>query len=210
METGSRPPGAPRSDDRRDVLAGLVRLAAQGDQNAFGRLYDLSSRGVYGLALKILQDGELADETTLEVYHQAWRQADRYDGERGSVTAWLLTIARSRALDRLRAESRRRARSEPLDAASQAVSDVPSPAEHWEIGLRRRRVHEALARLTAGQREAITLAYFEGLSQSEIASQLGRPLGTVKTRIRQGMIKLREHMAAFPEADQDLADGKGT
>ena len=154
-------------------------------------LYNGTSRLVYGLVLRIVGDPSAAEEVLIDVYMQAWRQADRYDAQRGAPLAWLTTIARSRALDRVRSSSQEQRRSEPLDVVSQHASDA-SADEATLAGEVQAQVYKALALLSAEQREVIELAYYGGLSHSEIALELGQPLGTVKTRTRLGMIKLRE------------------
>ena len=177
--------------NRSNELAALIRRVADRDQLAMAELYDGTSRLVYGLVLRIVSDPSTAEEVLMDVYMQAWRQADRYDQQRGAPLAWLTTIARSRALDRIRSGSQEQRRTEPLDAASQHASEVRAD-EATLAGEVRTQVRKALALLSAEQREVIELAYYGGLSHSEIALELGQPLGTVKTRTRLGMIKLRE------------------
>ena len=174
-----------------DVWAREVERAAAGDPDALARLYDGTVSLVYGLALRIVRDAGAAEEITEDVYMQVWRQAARYDPERGSVVRWLLTVTRSRAIDRLRAGALQREHLAPLDAAGDVLDTEPGPEHAATEGERRSLVRAALARLSADQREAIELAYFRGLSHSEIATRLGAPLGTVKTRIRLGMDRLR-------------------
>jgi RNA polymerase sigma-70 factor (ECF subfamily) len=156
-------------------------------------LYDSTSRLVYGLVLRIVSDQASAEEVLLDVYMQAWRQASRYDELRGSPLAWLTTIARSRALDRVRSGSYDQRHREPLDAASHHVAASGADEAALAAGTQRH-VRRALDLLSPEQREVIELAYYGGLSHSEIALQLGQPLGTVKTRTRLGMIKLRENL----------------
>jgi RNA polymerase sigma-70 factor (ECF subfamily) len=170
----------------------LIVLIARGSQSALSHLYDRSSPRVYGLILSILDDRGAAEEVTIDVYMQVWRTASRFDPSRGSVIGWLQMIARSRAIDRLRAghiERRRVERPECLDG----VLDAGDDPETWSLRSEQGRlVREALTRLSPEQREAILLAYFSGLSHSEIAARQGLPVGTVKTRIRLGMQKLRD------------------
>jgi RNA polymerase sigma-70 factor (ECF subfamily) len=170
----------------------LIRGVAEGDQQALAALYDATSRTVYGLLLRILADASAAEEVLLDVYSQVWRQARTYTEARGTPLAWLTTIARSRAIDRLRRGRLERQRTEPLDAATHGGS-VGAKAED---DLRARElgtvVRAALDSLPPEQREVIELAYFGGLSHSEIAAERGLPLGTVKTRTRLGMMRLRE------------------
>lgn len=175
----------------------LIALTAQGDQAALAAFYDRTSPQVFGLALKILNDREAAEEVTLDVYTQVWRQAHTYDRARGAPGAWLMMLARTRAIDRFRAGAAEHGRIQSLDAAQFFASDDDTPEQDVESRERRRYVQQALAVLTAEQRQAIALAYFYGFSQSEIAEKLQLPLGTVKTRIRLGMIKLREALAPY-------------
>lgn len=173
-------------------LGRLIRGVADGDQSALAKLYDRSSRVAFGLILRVLGDPAMAEEVTLDVYTQVWRQAAAYDSSRGTPLAWLLTIARTRAIDRLRSGKQERQRSEPLDSADTIKSATGDPEESSVLSEQRTIVQGALAGLSPDQKEVIELAYFQGLSQSEIASKLGQPLGTVKTRTRLGLIKLRE------------------
>lgn len=177
--------------------AELIVLIAQGDQTALAMLYDRTSPQVFGLVLKILDNREAAEEVTLDVYTQVWRQAHTYDVTRGAPGAWLMTLARTRAIDRFRAGAAERGRIESLDAAQLFASDEGTPEQNVAGQERRQYVQRALTTLTAEQRQAIALAYFYGLSQSEIAEQLQLPLGTVKTRMRLGMMKLREALAPY-------------
>jgi 1-acyl-sn-glycerol-3-phosphate acyltransferase len=165
---------------------------AQGDGEALGRLYDGTHSLVYGLALRILGDTADAEEVTLDVYSQVWKTAGNFDLYRGTVSAWLVMLARSRAIDRLRAGAARRQREETRGELPDAPASTVSPEEVSLLSQQRRLVRAALDTLAPEQREAIELAFFSGLSHSELASRLGQPLGTVKTRIRLGMMKLRE------------------
>jgi RNA polymerase sigma-70 factor (ECF subfamily) len=188
--------GAPQNVAERDIREQhwvmLIRRAATGDQEALGDLYDSTSRWVYGVALRILGDQMMAEEVTIDVYEQVWRQAASYDLDRGKPLAWLLMLARSRAIDRLRASNQQRQREEPLDSDFSSSASIIDPEEDMLVAERRRFVQTAMAGLRPEQREVIELAYFLGLTQSEIADRLQLPLGTVKTRVRLGMIKLRE------------------
>jgi RNA polymerase sigma-70 factor (ECF subfamily) len=175
----------------------LIALTAQGDQAALATFYDRTSPQVYGFVLKILNNREAAEEVTLDVYTQVWRQAHTYDRTRGAPGAWLMTLARTRAIDRFRAGAAEHWRLESLEAAELFASEGATPEQDVEGQERRRYVQQALAVLTTEQRQAVALAYFYGLSQSEIAEKLQVPLGTVKTRIRLGMIKLREALAPY-------------
>jgi len=177
----------------------LIAQTAQGDQGALAALYDRTSPQVFGLVLKILDNREAAEEVTLDVYTQVWRQAHTYDEIRGTPGGWLMTLARTRAIDRFRAGAAERGRIESLDAVEFFASDGETPEQDLAGQERRRYVQQALKMLTAEQRQAISLAYFYGLSQSEIADKLQLPLGTIKTRMRLGMIKLREALAPYEE-----------
>lgn len=177
-----------------DPWAGHVDRAAGGDADALARLYDGTASLVFGLALRILRDPGGAEEITEDVYMQVWRQAARYDRGRGSVTRWLLTLTRSRAIDRLRVGAAVRGRHTGLEAAGEVHDPSPGPEHAVTEGERRDLVRGALARLSPEQREAVELAYFMGMSHSEIATHLRAPLGTVKTRIRLGMDHLRRSL----------------
>lgn len=185
-----------------DRLADLLRLTAGGDDRALARLYDATHRLVYGLCLRILRDPDAADEAVMDVYMQVWRQAGQYDRGRGAPLAWLLTVARSRALDRRRARARNRALTDPLETAMDLPAGGPSPDDAPVLAQQRDRVAAALAQLSPEQRDAIHAAFFSGLSHSEVADALGAPLGTVKTRIRTGMMRLREILQPTHESAQ--------
>ena len=176
-------------------LIALIEAMAKGEESALAAFYDLTRYQVYGLVCRILKDAALAEEVTLDVYLQIWRKAAEYREERGSPLGWLITLARSRAIDRLRGvKAAPVVAVEPSEQDDTAATD-PMPDE-WLIDAERARcVHGALARLAPEQRQAILLAYFEGLSHNEIAQRLTLPLGTVKTRIRAGMSRLQELLA---------------
>ena len=184
------PPTRPPTD-AESRQAGLIREVAGGDGQALASLYDATSRTVYGLLLRILSDPSAAEEVLLDVYAQVWRQAASYSPERGKPLAWLTTIARSRAIDRVRRGRQEQQLSAPLDEAVRAAG-----GESVEAGVLagevRAVVRAALERLAPEQREVIELAYYGGMSHSEIAAARGLPLGTVKTRTRLGMMRLRE------------------
>jgi RNA polymerase sigma-70 factor (ECF subfamily) len=181
---------------------------AAGDERALGALYDRWATTVHTLAYYLLGQADEAEDAVEETFWQAWREAGKYDASRGAVSTWLSTIGRSRALDRQRA--RRRRNEEPLESASStsaedssARADSPAPAvdpqHEAEQTERARDIAVALAKLPAEQREVIELAYFGGLSQSEIASRTALPLGTVKTRARLALEKLRAPLAQHRE-----------
>ncbi len=176
-----------------------VGRCAGEDQTALAALYDESSSLVYALVLRMLGNTADAEEVTIDVYMQVWRTAGSYDGSRGSVTAWLLTLARSRAIDRVRSRSGRMQHEREFPERFEVPACTASQEAETEGNERRRRVLAALATLTVEQREVVELAYFSGLSHSELAGKLGQPLGTVKTRIRLGMMKLRKELGVTPE-----------
>ena len=180
----------------READASAMRRMATGDGGALAELYDRHSRALFSIAVRILRDHGDAEEIVQDVFAQAWRQAARYDTTRGAVVAWLLMMARSRAIDRLRA----RRGQPPLDAdhpaALRDVADGSTPVDlalltAAQVAL----VRAALEALPETQREAIDLAFHEGLTHAEVAERLQQPLGTIKTRIRLGLLRLR---AALP------------
>lgn len=171
-------------------LPELMSRCAVGDEAAFAELYDRTSDRVYGLVLRILRAPELAVEVTQEVYMDAWHGCARFDPRRGSAMAWLCTIAHRRAVDRVRQSESDRAR----DDRWARDNDVPENDGTWaaaEASLEGQRVRRCLDDLSDIQRQAITLAYFEGHTQVEVAGLLGIPLGTVKSRLRDGLAQLR-------------------
>ena len=176
--------------DRR-ALEGMAR----GEHGALAELYDRHGRLVYSLALRVLRDQGDAEDVVQEVFSQAWRQASRYESTRGPVVAWLMNLARSRAIDRLR---NRRARPEMggNDVEADRVLDLAPPIdEQLALADQAEQIRAAVEQLSLLQRVAIELAFYEGLTHVEIAERLELPLGTVKTRIRQGLSKLRERLA---------------
>jgi RNA polymerase sigma-70 factor, ECF subfamily len=178
----------------------LISQVAEGNESALGALYDGTSRLVYGLALRILADIAEAEEVTIEVYMQVWRKAGDYNPERSTPSVWLLMLTRSRAIDRVRSATKRSRREESLDIDVPTLGDDPEDAA---LAVERRQlIQNALAKLTPQQRRAIELAYFSRLSQSEIAVQMRQPIGTVKSLIRFGMIKLRELLGSLKEEEQ--------
>lgn len=172
----------------------LLRRIAQGDEAALGALYDRFGGTVYALAHRIVGQQVDAEEVAMETFAQVWRDASKFDSARGSVPAWLCIIARSRALDLVRSHSRRQRLNESVAREPMEDSIGAPDVLHEE---RRQAVGTALKELPEAQREAIELAYFQGLSQSEIAERLQQPLGTIKTRMRTGMMKLRETLRGY-------------
>jgi RNA polymerase sigma-70 factor (ECF subfamily) len=185
----------PASEAQAEDVACLRRIA-EGDQAAAAGLYDRHCRPVYSLILRIVGDETEAEDVLQEVFAQAFRQASRYDSGRGAVAAWLLVMARSRAIDRLRARRTRfDARSGQTQTLDEMPDSQPNAASVMIDAEQTRLVQQALSELPLLQRIAIELAYYEGLSHSEIAERLEQPLGTVKTRIRLGLLKLRDVLA---------------
>jgi RNA polymerase sigma-70 factor, ECF subfamily len=190
------PPDNPRESD-----GALVARMAAADERALGELYDRHGGMTYALALAIAREGADAEEVVADVFGQVWRNAAQYDPCRGSVPAWLATITRTRALDLVRARGRRTraieraAQSEADGLASPLGMPADQPDRSMERQEARRLVVRTLAELPEPQRRVIELAYFGGLSQTEIATELQEPLGTVKTRMRSAMEKLRGSLA---------------
>ncbi|HEU4438792.1 MAG TPA: sigma-70 family RNA polymerase sigma factor [Methylomirabilota bacterium] len=174
-----------------ETFPALIAAIATGDRDAFSRFYDLAAPLAYGLIRRVLRDPDAAAEVLQEVFWQVWKEAAQYDPKRGSPEAWLVMRAKTRAIDRLRSMRRRdRTFVAPMDESMARRDDPPgeSPAGMAED---RGLVRGALAQLPEPQRRVIELAFFDGLTQSEIASKLGEPLGTVKTRARLGLERLR-------------------
>ena len=196
------PPTAQRDVSRSDVAvdpdAALLRRMADGDESALAALYDRWVERVHTVAFWILKDSDEAEDVVEETFWQAWRTAARYDGNRSAASTWLVMIARSRSLDRLRAE-RRRADWTTSPSTAGALLDEAVGRETDTAALPERGEHsvalaEAIGALPPEQRHALELAFFGGLSHSEIADQTAQPLGTVKTRIRLAMEKLRQRL----------------
>ncbi|MBP6824497.1 MAG: sigma-70 family RNA polymerase sigma factor [Acidobacteria bacterium] len=190
----------PRSRDQE--LISLMERIAKSDQSALATLYDTTNRLAYGLILRVLGDASTAEEVLLDVYTQVWRQAANYDIGRGSPLAWITTIARTRAIDRLRSGWQDRQRKESLDLLNDRETTAANPEQSSVNSERQQFVRNALSKLSPEQREVIELAYYGGLSHSEIATKLDQPLGTVKTRTRLGMMKLREALTPILNGTQ--------
>ena len=187
--------------DNQSEWQSLVARLADGDEDALARLYDSTNRIVYGLALRILGEPSSAEEVAMEVYLQVWRTAESYDPQRGTVSSWLVTLVRSRAIDCLRRRKARRAELEDnVDDVVQLSDSRPSPERAVVDAGRAQMLAKAMANLSPDQREAIELAFFSGLSHTEVAAQKGLALGTVKTRIRLGMLRLRKLLGQFEES----------
>lgn len=199
MNPKQAPAAYPDEDIGGSVESALFTRMARGDELALGELYDRWEPRIRALALGIVGDAMTADDVVEDVFWQAWRQAGRFDAARGSASSWLTTLARSRSLDRLRASRRTRDEHsidllEPgtADLALLSDSDPHRDAEGDDVA---RLVRAGMSTLPADQRNVIDLAYFEGLSQTEIAERTGQPLGTIKTRMRLALLKLRERFA---------------
>jgi RNA polymerase sigma-70 factor (ECF subfamily) len=172
-------------------LADLLRRSARGDEAAFAALYDATSRRLYGLVLRIVRDPAMSEEVTQEVYLDVWRHSARFDAQRGSAISWLMTIAHRTAVDRVRASEASRRRDDAHAATHQDI-EFDTTAESAQASLEAQRVRRALTTLTDAQRSAVELAYLGGYTHSEVARLLDLPLGTAKTRIRDGLIRLRD------------------
>jgi RNA polymerase sigma-70 factor (ECF subfamily) len=174
----------------------LIRRMVDADETALGALYDRWVRSLYSLVFHLLKDPDEAEDVVEETFWQAWRKASTYEPSRGAVSTWLLTIGRRKALDRLRA--RKRHREDPIGGDrtfADLASPDPDPAEDLEGSELRAHVRAALLELPLEQREVLEMGYFRGMSQTEIANVTGQPLGTIKTRMRLGMQKLKEPLS---------------
>jgi RNA polymerase sigma factor (sigma-70 family) len=167
----------------------LVALAARSEQSALAELYDRYGRPAYGLALRVLRDEALAEDAVQDAFMAIWKTAARFVPEKGSASTWILTLVHRRAVDVVRREQRRRADS--LDAAPEVHGGAGADEEAW-LRLQRERVQSALRQLPDQQREALELAYYGGFTQSELAERLGQPVGTIKSRMFNGLARLRE------------------
>ena len=190
LSPGNPVPGesaAPRQPD----LSELLRASARGDERAFAELYDATSRRLYGLVVRVVRDPAQAEEVAQEAFLEIWRTSARFDPARGSAMSWMMTIAHRKAVDRVRSAEAASRRDQTYEAATQERAyDIT--AEEVERSLESQRVRNALESLTETQRGAVQLAYFGGYTHNEVAALLGIPLGTAKTRIRDGLIRLRD------------------
>jgi RNA polymerase sigma-70 factor (ECF subfamily) len=194
--------------------AELIARVSEGDARALEVLYDRYARVVYSFALRIVGDPSLAEELLQEVFFRAWQQGGAFRATRGSFITWLLSITHNLAIDELRKRRRRpqRAENNTSEESEQLLPEMPDESqdveeEVWLASLRDR-IADALASLPPAQREAIELAYFQGLTQREIAERLGEPLGTIKTRMRLGMQKLREQLSHELDALIERKEGE--
>lgn len=196
-DTGGVPhPGAPsgaQGAGHLDAaeLAGLLKLSARGDREAFARLYDATAPRLHGLVVRVVRDRNQGEEVTQEVFLEIWRTASRFDPDRGSALSWLMTIAHRKAVDRVRSAEASSRRETTYHHQNHTV-EHDSTADAAHASLEARRVRAALENLTDIQREAIQLAYFGGYTHTEVAALLDLPVGTAKTRIRDGLIRLRD------------------
>jgi RNA polymerase sigma-70 factor (ECF subfamily) len=176
-----------------EPLEPLLALVARGDQEAFAELYRLVAPAVFGLISKVVRNPAQAEEVTQEVFVELWRTAPRFDPARGAARSWIMTCAHRRAVDRVRA-SQRAAERDELVARRDQQPPFDEVVEQVEAGLEREQVRRGLDSLTELQRQAVVLAYYGGYTQRQIAELLGVPFGTVKTRLRDGLIRLRDHL----------------
>jgi len=186
----------PTADREVSPDAALVRQLLQKDVSAFEQLYDRHSRAIHGLVLRILQQAGIADEVVQDVFLQLWRNAGHYDESRGPLVPWLFTLARNRALDTLRLKSERQRRREEQTEELPPMVTAPQYEQQLDEKRRAEKVRALINSLQPQQKRAIELAYFEGLSHSEIAEALKEPLGTVKSWIRNGLLRLKEGLQA--------------
>jgi RNA polymerase sigma-70 factor (ECF subfamily) len=187
-------PKDPHLDEAIPVgLNELLARTAEGDERAFGDLYDQCSSRVFGLVRRLLKDAAQSEEVTQEIFLEVWQNAKRYDATKGSAVTWILTMSHRRAVDRIRSSQSTRDRDQKIGLRDLGVA-YDSVSESVEIRVEHERVGQALQRLTELQRQAVTLAYYGGYSHSEVAEMLKVPIGTVKTRLRDGMIRLRDEL----------------
>lgn len=177
--------------DERAHLVDLIQRSGRGDEGAFADLYDAVSRRLHGLVLRVIRDPAQSEEVTQEAMVEIWRQSARYNPDLGSPLSWLMTIAHRRAVDRVRSAEASSRRDTTYHEQNQVI-EHDSTAEAAAQNVEGRRVRQALGSLTDTQRGALELAYFGGYTHSEVATMLGIPLGTAKTRIRDGLIRLRD------------------
>ena len=185
--------GSQSGDGAAARLASLIQRASKGDEVAFAELYDATSARAYGLALRVVRNPAQAEEVVQEAYLNAWRTSSRFDPARGSATGWLLTIVHRKSVDRVRSAEASTNRDAIYHRESQPV-EHDSTVEAAHASLDAQRVRGAVATLTDVQREAVELAFFGGYTHTEVATMLDVPVGTAKTRIRDGLIRLRDAM----------------
>lgn len=181
----------PARASKVDRIGQALSAAGRGNEAAFGQFYDLTASLVYGVVLKVVRDPAIAEEVTQETFVEVWRLAPRYDSTRGSAKSWTATIAHRRAVDRVRSEQSRRNREE-RDHKGQVDTHIDTTSANVIDNLEHSRVRRALDALSETQHEAVTLAYYHGRTYREVALLLDIPEGTAKTRIRDGLIRLRD------------------
>ncbi|CAN5149077.1 ECF RNA polymerase sigma factor SigK [soil metagenome] len=174
-------------------LADLLRRSSRGDQVAFSELYDATQARVYGLAVRVVRDPAQAEEVTQEAFLEVWRTASRFDADKGSAISWLMTICHRKSVDRVRSAEASTRRDTSYHQHNHTI-DIDTTADAAQASLEAQRVRSALSSLTEVQREALELAYFGGYTHTEVAGILNLPVGTAKTRIRDGLIRLRDKM----------------
>ena len=187
----------PPGDSKDEIDPAVMRRVAEGDSSAFEHVYDAFSGILYSLALRILDRPEDTEELLQEVFVKIWRDAADYDPRRGAPLAWAITITRHKAIDRIRSTTRRLRLYEAAEAEANNSPPIPQPASNAEHSENARAVRESLGHLAPEVRESIELAFFGGLSQSQIASRLSLPLTTVKGRIRRAMMQLRQSLRHY-------------
>jgi RNA polymerase sigma-70 factor (ECF subfamily) len=188
------------TDDEQDFASELpltqdqlLSLVAQGDQAAFAKLYDQMAPRVLGLVRRLLRDHAQSEEVTQEIFLEIWQNATRYDSSKGGASTWIMTMSHRRAVDRVRASQSSRDRDTKIGIRDYDA-DYDNVSETVQTRIEHERVEKAMQRLTELQRQAVSLAYYGGYSHSEVASLLSVPIGTVKTRLRDGMIRLRDEL----------------
>ncbi|MCW2794462.1 MAG: polymerase, sigma subunit, family [Nocardioides sp.] len=190
VASGAPDEGGP---DTAPELGQLLKRAGRGDESAFAELYDATSKRVFGLALRVVRDPAQAEEVCQEAYLEIWRTSTRFDEDKGSALSWIFTLVHRKAVDRVRSAEASTRRDTTYHHTNQPV-EHDSTAEAVQSSFEARRVRGALDTLTAVQREALELAYFGGYTHTEVATMLDLPVGTAKTRIRDGLIRLRDAM----------------
>jgi RNA polymerase sigma-70 factor (ECF subfamily) len=174
-------------------LADLLKRSGRGDEAAFAQLYDATAARAYGLAVRVVRDPAQAEEVSQEAFLEIWRTASRFDATKGSAVSWILTLVHRKSVDRVRSAEASTRRDTTYHQASATV-EHDSTAEAAQASMEARRVRQAMDSLTEVQREALELAYFKGYTHTEVATMLDLPVGTAKTRIRDGLIRLRDTM----------------
>jgi RNA polymerase sigma-70 factor, ECF subfamily len=198
MDTTTRETELSKADE---TLADLLGLVACKNQTAMGELYDHTKHLVYGLVLRMLREQSAAEDITQDVYMQIWKKADTFDPARGSALAWIITISRSRALDKMRSSKALLRHENPTEELGNLLCSGPDPEHNSSLSERAQLVRRSLFELPPIQRTVIELAFFDGLTQSEIAGHTAIPLGTVKSRIRTGMKRLREELSVLDDQE---------